>query len=1036
MRKKITQRLLLVTPIVLGVALTLYFTNTQSKESLKPGPAVKVRSSNSPKAAPRAAADRDEFFFNALRDPALNQIPANARAKELELFQSIKNTRLKSSKASTYTWAEAGPNDVGGRTRALALDVRNSDIVLAGGVSGGVWKSTDKGASWTLTNTPEETFSVTSICQDTRAGYEDTWYYASGEFDSNSAGETGASYYGHGLFKSTDNGDTWTMIYGQGSDPYTWDSWLDYVAKVQVNPSNGEIVLAIHGFGLKRLVEEAGGYVLVDFIGGSNDHYYCDFDFDAEGNVLLVLSEFGYNKYYADPVKDPVNKPGVYFAPKGTLDFVQIDADQASFPETHERSLIRFAPSDPNVGYVYTHKGNSEVAFHKIDIAENKLIDRTEFLPASPDNDNGVLGRQGNYNMTLAVKPDDADFIVIGSTSLFRTKDGFTSIPEFYYGWIGGYEASKSGSNSSYFNHHADCHITVFDPNNSTEVWSGHDGGLSYVENITASTVEGTNLQWVDKNNGYNVTQYYTVSDIVKANEDRYMGGTQDNGTPAFVWDGSDAGKSTDISSGDGAYCYLGSRYAYVSSQNGNIMRVGYGSSGMPLSPYSPTGPYNWTVAHPSEATGQIFINPFVVDNNDENVMYYAGGEQIWINKALKSIPGGQNETMDGWYAPAALTVEGATVTALAISQVPSNVLYYAAYSSNAKPQIYRVKNSHYEEDLLEVEDISTNAAAVGSYPYYIAINPANADEIIIVCSNYGIPSLFHSEDGGKTYTNIDGNLASTDTSPGPSFRGAAIQNWEGEKTFYISTSIGAYKTNTLNGASTNWEVIAKETLGNVVCNRVKTSDLDGKVVIATHGRGLFVGQSSNPLFIANKQANIERFLGAEGEVLNVGYVFDHSTDATIEVSIQSNSDEDVVTATLDGNQLTLDYSDTNIGVSTITLKGTAGTDFIESSFSVTVKDHEDTAVDDIIEQDTDEKLTVYPNPSDGEFVISAQNLADGKCEISIYDTNGRRVYTRVFNSTNELNNYPFNLRNEAAGMYVIKIQTEEKVYSEKLRIK
>ncbi len=1038
--KKTTSKLLFSTLLLFGAGLSLFLFNNTANEGEFIGPAKKIRSSNSPKAAPRAAADRDAFFFNALRDPSINQIPGNARVKELELFQSIKNMRLKSTKASTYTWAEAGPNDVGGRTRALAIDIRNSDIILAGGVSGGIWKSTDKGASWSLKNTPEETLSVTSICQDTRTGHEDTWYYSSGEFDGGSAGASGASFYGYGLFKSTDNGETWTMIYGQDTNPYIYDTLFDFVSKIKVNPHNGEVYVAANGYGLLRLINNAGSIELKTAIGGGNDHYYCDFDFDSEGNVLCVLSDLGYNKYYAPTKKDPINNPGVYYAPKGTLDFTQIDPDQVTFPSKHERSLIRFAPSNSDIGYVYTHKGNNEVAFHKIDITEKKLIDRTAFLPASPSNSNGILGQQGNYNMTLAVKPDDPDFIVIGSTSLFRSTDGFTTVPEFYNGWIGGYKASSTLSYSSYFNHHADCHITVFDPNSNTAVWSGHDGGLSFVEDITLRTAEGTNLRWENKNNGYNVTQYYTVSDITKANEDRYLGGTQDNGSPSFKWDGINTSQSTDVSSGDGSYCYMGKNYAYVSTQNGNIMRIGYGDDGMPLSPYSSTGPWNWTVAHPSDAEGQLFINPFVVDRNNENIMYYAGGTQVWINQGMEAIPASQNETMHGWYAPEALTLTGTTVSALAISKTPGNVLYYAAYSSTGAPKIFKVKNSHYDVDLLVREDISIDAAPNGAYPYYIAINPANADEIIVIFSNYGVPSAFHSTNGGESYINIDGNLTATEESPGPSFRSAAIQNWAGEKTFYVSTSIGTYKTNKLNGSNTIWEVIAKETLGNVVCNRVKTSDLDGKVVIATHGRGLFVGQSNNPISVINKPANQICFVGAENITIALSNTFAHSGSETIELSIQSNSNESVVTTSLADNNLTLDFSDTNTGVSYITLKASSGTDYIETTFSVTVKELTDTGVEVITTEDnTEEKketLSVYPNPSKGQFNVSAKNFAEGKCEVSIYNSNGRMVYTKSFNSSNELSNYSFNLSGQASGIYIMKIQLNEQVYTEKLRIR
>jgi len=45
------------------------------------------------------------------------------------------------------TLYELGPNNTGGRTRALMVDRRNDNIILAGGISGGLWRSENGGTS-------------------------------------------------------------------------------------------------------------------------------------------------------------------------------------------------------------------------------------------------------------------------------------------------------------------------------------------------------------------------------------------------------------------------------------------------------------------------------------------------------------------------------------------------------------------------------------------------------------------------------------------------------------------------------------------------------------------------------------------------------------------------------------------------------------------------------------------------------------------------------------------------------------------------
>lgn len=932
--KQHTLTLAVLVLFTIGLSFLLY--NNNETIELKTKVPSKIRSSYSPKAVAQASAGRDSYFFNMLRDPALNKIPNGIRSRELAFYASLPKESLKSGNTE-YTWSEAGPNDVGGRTRALCVDNRNSNIVIAGGVSGGIWKSTDKGQSWQLKNSPNETYSVTSICQDTRSGQENTWYYASGEFSGNSADGTESSLSGYGIYKSTDNGETWSLIYGGvENNPFDWDNYTDYISKIKVNPNNGEVLFAAHAHGIMKIYEDAGSYKLTGEIGGLYDYIYSDFDIDAQGNILAVLSEDSYN------TDAPAKAPGVYYKAHNQPTYSQIDASSSTFPTTHQRSVIRIAPSDATIGYVFTHKGGGNVSFHKIDLSNNSLIDRTGNLPAFDDSQ-GKLGPQANYNMTLAIKPNDANFVIIGNTSLFRSNDGFATSVEKDYSWIGGY--SSNSSFGQYPNHHADCHISVFDPINKNALWSGHDGGLSYVSDITQNTTSSTFMPWEDKNNGYNVTQYYTIADINIANDDRYIGGTQDNGTPGFTFNETTSSSKL-IGSGDGSYCYLGENYAYVSSQNGRVIRTGYNAQNFPLSPYVSGENSNWSNIDPTDATGQLFINPFVINPNNEQVMYYAAGEKIWINKAIETIPNFESKTMQGWSAPAGLDVpSGYTVTSMSISKNPAHIFYYAAYSTSEVPLIYKVANSTANEASLTRTNISIPEASSGSYPHNIAINPQDANEIIIVFSNYNVPSIFHSIDGGLNYIQIDGNLSYSVVETDPSvsdvsIRSASILNWEGKKTYFISTSIGLYKTQLLDGAETVWANTAPEKLGNVVCNMVKTCDLDGKVVAATHGRGIFVGKPS--------------------------------------VGTSTNSN-------LKDNPL-------NLGV--------------------------------------------YPNPSNGTFKVSIRSVVSDHFAISIFDTNGRSISKQTFSSLVELNNYQFNLTNEPTGIYIIKLYTNNQVYSQKINIR
>src|SRR5687768_6659224 len=183
-----------------------------------------------------------EYEFNMIKDPATGKIPEGIRDAELaQAHEILARQRLAGRMEAENAYMFQGPNNLGGRTRGLAYDVRNgttNSVIMAGGVSGGIFKSTDDGASWVRKNPTGDLFNVTALAQDTRsspATAQDTWYYAGGEFTGNSASEVGASYRGKGVYKSADNGETWTHLPASNTGVYeSFDHRADYVYRLVV----------------------------------------------------------------------------------------------------------------------------------------------------------------------------------------------------------------------------------------------------------------------------------------------------------------------------------------------------------------------------------------------------------------------------------------------------------------------------------------------------------------------------------------------------------------------------------------------------------------------------------------------------------------------------------------------------------------------------------------------------------------------------------------------------------------------------------
>ena len=159
--------------------------------------------------------------------------------------------------------------------------------------------------------------------------------------------------------------------------------------------------------------------------------------------------------------------------------------------------------------------------------------------------------------MLLAVKPDNENHVILGGTNLFFSNDGFTSTS---YKHIGGYPSLTGWGN--YPNHHADQHSAVFLPSDPKVVISGHDGGLSRTEDITANQVN-----WQNIDRGYVTSQFYHLAiDRSGSRPDFVVGGLQDNSTWMVNSENSNA-DWTDIGSGDGSYSAVGNNgLAIVSS--------------------------------------------------------------------------------------------------------------------------------------------------------------------------------------------------------------------------------------------------------------------------------------------------------------------------------------------------------------------------------------------------------------------------------------------------------------------------------------
>lgn len=786
--------------------------------------------SNAPSSIEGKFQSRREYNLMRLADPETGKIPANIRHDELAFAASLpKDTDAGRSLA---TWSSRGPWNVGGRTRALAVDISNENVLLAGGVSGGLWRSDNGGQSWLRVTPAEEHPGVNAIAQDTRVGKTNNWYYLSGEGYGTSASETGAFYLGQGAYKSTDGGITWTKLTSTAlGSPHSFSSNWQVTWNVVTDPSdlvNDVVYVATYG-ALYRSIDGGENWVLA--LGGSGtDSYFVDVAVTSTGVVYAVLSSEGSNK-------------GVWRSMDG-VNF--IDITPSSFPAEYERIVMGINPSDENEVYFLAVTPNSgKMTPNYLGDPEHNSLwkytylsgdgsgsngaweDRSQNLP-SDGSQFGNFNSQGGYDLLVRVKPDDPNTVFIGGTNLFRSTSAFSDSLNTVQ--IGGYGVGAvMPFYSLYPNQHPDQHALSFSPANPDVMFSGHDGGISKTTDNMASGVS-----WESLNNGYLTSQFYTAAiDNAAINDSMIVGGLQDNGT--HITNSLNASNNWAMPSlGDGAFCAIadGKSSFYFSRQLGHTIKCTLDANGTPTA---------FTRIDPAGAkeSDYLFINPFILDPNNNNIMYVAGGTKIWRNSDLSqlSLDNKYDSVSTNWtYLPDTITFVNTQVTALAASKSPANVLYYGT----SKKRLYRVDNAHSSNPV--TKEISYASFPSSGNISCVAVDPHDANKVMIVFSNYKVYSVFYTNDGGTTWHKVAGNLEqnSTGSGSGPSCRWASILYVSNQPVYFLGTSTGLYATSHLDEQNTTWIQQGANTIGNAVVDMVLTRESDGLVVAATHGNGIF----------------------------------------------------------------------------------------------------------------------------------------------------------------------------------------------------
>lgn len=505
--------------------------------------------------------------FDMTRDPSTNEVPVE---RALQAFGQVKKD-LQAKAIPGVSWTERGPDNVGGRTRAIMFDPNDgtSRTVWAGGVGGGLWFNTDITSSSTVWQNVDDfwaNIAVTTIAFD--PSNTQTFYVGTGEGFFNADAIRGA-----GIWKSTNGGTGWTQLSSTtGSD-------FHYVQKVVVTPS-GTVIAATRA-GLFRSTN--GGSSWTSLFAGA----FADIEVASNGDVWASEGIFS---------------TGV--VRKSTNDGVSWTTVT---PATGaERIELAIAPSDPNTVYAVASNNTAIAWMYRTDNAGASwnaiTVPQYTEQSCSLSGTNDFARGQAWYDLIMSVSPTNPNIALVGGIDIYKTTNSGSS-------W--GLVSYWTGACDTYV--HADQHAMVWSPTDTDAAIFGNDGGVFYSSNVGSAS----NPSFVARNNGYNVTQFYAGDQWNTSGSNVMLAGAQDNGSHRYSTAGINS--TTEVTGGDGAFCH-------IDQANGNYQITSYVYNSFYR---STNGGGSFSSILQNQTYGR-FINPTEYDDNAK-VLYSAANEDQYI---------------------------------------------------------------------------------------------------------------------------------------------------------------------------------------------------------------------------------------------------------------------------------------------------------------------------------------------------------------------------------------------------------------------
>jgi photosystem II stability/assembly factor-like uncharacterized protein len=716
-----------------------------------------------------------------------------------------------------------------GRITGIAL-APNGDLYAAG-AGGGVWRSSDAPhQQWTPVfdtqdTTAEGTLAVIPSSDGNPSHY--TVYAGTGEPTVNLD-----SYAGIGILASTDHGATWQRV---GGDELNGAATYRIIA-------DGDVLLAATSHGLYRKAPTDAVWHQV--IGGPDTNPGT-----PNAQVLNLVSDVavrpGTGGQEVVAVRGwragaPTN--GLYVSYDAGRTFTGPLAPQGYVPQSAQgRGSIAYSPDGSKL-YVmiedpvaFNHTGGGTnlegiyLSTRDVRGPFNQIASPGVLMNSGSAQKPGSIGAgykpgvQAWYNQFIAVDPADGNHLYVGLEEVYETTDAgktWNTAAPYWNLTLKCFNIAATDFGGCPNTTHSDQHAaTIADGT----VWVGNDGGV-FSRPTSVHTAGGS---WTDHNRNLGTLQYYYADSGVDPATGRtvFWGGLQDNGTSKLI-EGSDKFHPTEASEpfgGDGGE-------TVVDTANANNVMTEYTD----LSPaVTNDGGRSFVDAVPADPN-PLFIAPFVQDDS-VSTDFYAGGEILW-----KSTQGFHTKAAD--WSPQFDTGAGRSISALAVRSGTGMAAWcgpcWPGYVSETGFQRGLITNlgtgSWHQLDLSTVPpgcDPLPDRYVTG-----LAIDPADSQHVYLSLSGYarhwmvgpddpGVGHVYQTTNGGVCWHDISGDLVDAPANDVMIVGSRLV----------VADDVGVFASGLAGGT---WKRVGVGLPHTIAADLNVTPD--GRVLLATHGRGLW----------------------------------------------------------------------------------------------------------------------------------------------------------------------------------------------------